>query len=116
VVGAEELDGFVRRDALRQARRLQLHADQVAQSAGFARWVNVCHTQRAAVWGAQALQALQRAGLSCTVGAEQAENLAPPHVKADAVYGDEIAVGLARILDFNYRVFHGMSSRGHSSF
>ncbi len=108
VVGAKEFHGLVGRDALRQAGRLQLHANQVAQFVGFARGVNAGHAQRAAIRGAQALQALQGAGLARAVGTEQAEYLALSHVKADIVHGDEITVGLGEALHLDYRVLHGL--------
>ena len=67
VVGAEEPDGFLGCDTLRQPGGLQLHTDQVAQLVCLTAGVQPRHPQRPAAGAAQSLQALQRAGLAGAV-------------------------------------------------
>jgi len=69
MIGAEEFHGLVGRDVLGQARRLQLHADHIAQLAGVAGRIHASHSQGTAIRSAQALQAFQGAGLAGAIGA-----------------------------------------------
>jgi len=97
VVGAEELHGFIHSHLSRQPGRLQLHADQVIQLVRLPGGVHPQDVQAAAVWLADALQALQGAGFASAVGSQQTEDLAPVHIEADARDGDHLAVHLAEI-------------------
>ena len=57
------------------------------------------HRHLAAVAGQEALEDLDRGGLTCAVRAKKGEDLAPLDVKADVVDGLDGAVGLSQVLD-----------------
>jgi hypothetical protein len=99
VEGAEERDQLADGQLRVQGCRLQLDADSLLERARVAHDVDAQHLGAARIGRAQALEDLDRRRLAGAVGAEQAEDLAAVDAEGDAVYGVQLSVGLAQLVD-----------------
>ena len=68
--------------------------------------IESCHRAAALSGVRQAAEHPHRSGLACTVGTQESENLAPPHVEADAVHGSKRAEPLGQTFYFYDIIFH----------
>ena len=82
---------------MREARGLQLHADQAVETAGLASRIDAEDVESAGVGAAETFEALERRGLARAVWAEQTEDLTPADGEADVVDRGHISVRLAEV-------------------
>jgi hypothetical protein len=93
---AEQLHRLRDAKPVRQRRVLQLAPDQRPQPLRVRNWVEPQHAQRSRVGAAQALDALDRRGLTDAVGADQTDDFTLANVEVESVHNPPAAVPLAQ--------------------
>src|SRR5258708_27002 len=96
VVAAEEIERLARRDLVVETRGLQLHADQRANLVGVLVPVEPADRDLASIRLGETCDQCQGRGLSGTVGAEEAEDLAGTDREVDAGDGEDVRELLAQ--------------------
>ncbi len=106
VKAGEKFEGFHYAKFVWQGSGLQGCADFVFKLSGVFLWIETADGDAAAVWGAQALENFYRAGFAGAVGAQQSEDFAFFHVKANAAHRLYGAVVLDEILYLQDGIWH----------
>ena len=89
---------------LEKGSRLELNANPLLNLPRVAADVQPIQNDRPGIDGPQRFDHFQSGGLSCTVGAEDAEDFLAADRKADPIDGDQVSISLAQVVDSqNYR-------------
>ena len=101
VQGAEGVDVLGHGELVEDGDLLGHHADAALEAVGGGRHGLAEHADRPLVVGEQLEEAVDRRGLARAVGAEQADDLAPPDPQGQPVHGDQLPVALHQGLDLD---------------